>query len=122
MKVAVIGSRSLDESCYGLIGQNLPSGCSEIISGGARGIDAMAEKYAAENNLRITVIRPDYESFDKAAPLIRNSSIVSRADFVLILWDGSSRGSLNVIMTCMKTNKPYKLVLVKKKDKVRDKI
>ena len=112
MKVAVVGSRSLDESCYRLIGQNMPDGCSEVISGGARGIDAMAERYAAENGLVCTVIKPDYRSYERAAPLIRNSSIVAKADFVLILWDGASRGSLNVIETCMKTKKPYKIVLV----------
>ncbi len=99
-----------------MIGQNIPPGCSEIISGGAKGVDTMAERYASENNLLLTVIRPDYDTFDKAAPIIRNSSIVARADFVLVLWDGSSRGSLNVIMTCMKTNKPYRLVLVKRND------
>lgn len=112
MKVAVIGSRSLDDACYPLIREHLPGGCSEIISGGARGVDMLAERFAKEENLLLTVIRPDYAAYDKAAPLIRNAEIVSKADFVLVLWDGRSRGSLNVIMTCMQTNKPYKLVLV----------
>jgi hypothetical protein len=87
-------------------------GCSEIISGGAPGVDRLAEQYAQEENLRLTVLRPDYRLFDRTAPLVRNGEIVRRADYVLILWDGVSRGTLNVIMTCLKTNKPHKLLLV----------
>jgi hypothetical protein len=90
----------------------MPPGTSEIISGGATGADALAERYALEHNLPLTVIRPDYKTYDRQAPLIRNSQIVAESDFTLILWDGISRGSLNVIMTCIRTNKPFKVLLV----------
>ena len=113
MKVAVVGSRNLGDSCYGVVERYVPVGCSEIISGGAAGVDMLAERYAQENNLMLTVMRPDYKTFDRTAPLVRNGEIVRRADYVLILWDGVSRGTLNVIMTCMKTNKPHKLLLIK---------
>ncbi len=113
MKVAVVGSRTLDSQVYALLGLHIPAGCSEIISGGARGVDQLAERYAHENSLKLTVIQPDYDTFDRAAPLIRNAQIIEASDYVVIFWDGVSRGSMNVIMTCMKTNKPYKIILVK---------
>lgn len=113
MRIAVVGSRSLDGRFYPVLSECIPPGASEIISGGASGVDSLAERYAKEQNLPMTVIRPDYKTYAHMAPLIRNSQIVADSDFTLILWDGKSRGSLNVIMTCIKTNKPFKVMLVK---------
>ena len=113
MRVAVVGSRSLDGRCYGMLAEHIPPGVSEIVSGGASGAESLAEQYALERGLPMTVIRPDYKTYDRTAPLIRNSQIVSESDFTLVLWDGISRGSLNVIMTCIRTNKPFKVLLVK---------
>ena len=112
MRVAVVGSRSLDDRCYGVLNEHMPPGVSEIISGGAVGVDRLAERYALERGLPMTVIRPDYKTYDRHAPLIRNSQIVAESDFTLILWNGTSRGSLNVIMSCIRTNKPFKVLLV----------
>ena len=42
LRVAIIGSRDANEDCYNKIIENLPAECSEIISGGARGIDTYA--------------------------------------------------------------------------------
>ena len=42
MKIAIIGSRNLH---IGNIERYLPSDCSEIVSGGAKGIDTCAEQY-----------------------------------------------------------------------------
>ncbi|MDR0381171.1 MAG: DUF2493 domain-containing protein [Oscillospiraceae bacterium] len=113
MRVAVVGSRGLGDVWYTLLCRHIPAECSEIISGGAVGVDTLAERYAAEAGLRLTVIRPDYRLFDRAAPLVRNGRIVREADYVLILWDGVSRGTRHVIMTCLKTGKPYKLLLIR---------
>ncbi len=111
MKIAVVGSRHLGMECYPLIEKHIPKGCSEIISGGAVGIDTVSEKYAKDNDLKLTLFNPDYGKFDRSAPIIRNAEIVAAADFVLIIWDGKSRGSLNVIMTCMDINKPFQVVI-----------
>lgn len=113
VKVAVVGSRKLSATCYEIVERYVPVGCSEVISGGAVGVDMLAERFARENNLKLTVVRPDYKTFDRTAPLVRNGQIVRMADYVLILWDGASRGTLNVIKTCLERNTPHKLLLVK---------
>jgi hypothetical protein len=113
MRVAVVGSRSLDGRCYKILTEHMPPGVSELVSGGASGADSFAERYALEHGLAMTVIRPDYKTYDRQAPLVRNSQIVAASDFTLILWDGGSRGSLNVIMTCIRTNKPFKVLLIR---------
>jgi len=114
MKVAVIGSRGLHDECYDCISDNIPVGCSEIITGGAVGIDTVAARYASEHSLKLSIIEPDYDAHDRSAPIIRNEEIVRASDFVLVIWDGRSRGSLNVIMTCLKINKPVKVMMKKK--------
>ena len=109
MKVAVIGSRTLyvdDLSEY------IPSNCTEIISGGAKGIDSCAAEFAKSNSLKLTEILPDYKSFGKAAPIIRNKQIVDSADFVITFWDGKSKGTLSVINYCRQRSRGLKLVLI----------
>ncbi len=57
MRVAVIGSRGLlvdDLEDY------LPEETTEIISGGARGVDASAKAYALQHGLKRTEYLPEY--------------------------------------------------------------
>ena len=107
MKVAIVGSRGLsveDFSPY------LPPETTEIISGGAKGIDQCAAAYAVAHGLTLTEFKPDYRRYGKGAPLKRNLEIVDYADHVLIFWDGTSRGSRFVINTCEKSGKPHRVV------------
>ena len=90
MKLAIIGSRSIKEID---IGKHLPSGVTEIVSGGARGVDEAAKKYALENNIKYTEFLPDYSKYNKAAPLKRNEQIANYSDMALIFWDGASKGT-----------------------------
>jgi hypothetical protein len=109
MKVAVIGSRELTVNN---IGAHLPSECTEIVSGGARGVDRCAEKYARDMGIKFTVFLPDYDTHGKVAPLIRNKQIVEYSDFVLAFWNGVSRGTYFVIDYCKRTSTPYRIVYV----------
>lgn len=107
MKVAVIGSRDLYVAD---IGSHLPAGCTEIVSGGARGVDTCAARYARDLGLKLTVFLPDYESYGKRAPLIRNREIVNYADRVVAFWNGTSHGTQYVINYCRETNTPCDIV------------
>jgi len=64
-----------------------------IISGGACGIDRIAEEYADKHKISKLILRPQYELYGKAAPLKRNEKMVDIADRILIIWDGISKGS-----------------------------
>ncbi len=106
MNIAVIGSRNLqidDLSAY------LPPETTAIISGGAKGIDACAKRYAEEHGIPFIEIRPAYARYGRAAPLIRNQEIVMRADYVLAFWDGKSKGTNYVIELCQKLKKPIRI-------------
>lgn len=103
MKVAVIGSRGLHVDH---LEDYLPEGVTEIVSGGARGIDACAKDYALRHGLKLTEFLPEYEKYGRGAPLRRNITIIEYADLVLAFWDGRSRGTKYVIDNCKKRNIP----------------
>ena len=99
MKVAVIGSRGLNVSN---LGDYLPQDTTEIISGGAKGIDSCAREYALAHGIKLTEFLPEYEKYGRAAPLKRNITIIENADLVLAFWDGRSKGTRFVIDNCRK--------------------
>ena len=102
MKVAVIGSRGLTIDD---LGKYLPEGTTEIVSGGAKGIDSCAKEYALAHNIKLTEFLPDYKRYGRgAAPLKRNLQIIEHSDIVLAFWDGESKGTKYVIDNCKKMN------------------
>ena len=102
MRVAVVGSRNMEIKH---LGEYLPEKVTEIVSGGARGIDACARKYALENGLKLKEFFPEYNKYGKVTPLKRNLQIIDYADQVIAFWDGHSKGIKFVIENCRKQNK-----------------
>ena len=109
MRVAVIGSRSLTID----ISKYIPAGATEIITGGAEGIDMLAERYADEHRISKHIIRPDYGKHGKAAPLVRNQRIVNLADIIVAFWDGESGGTAFTVKYARQVRKPLKIYKIK---------
>ncbi len=114
MKVAIIGSRNSGCMTAKDIIAYVPQNCSEIVSGGARGIDTLAEQAATTLKLPLTCFTPNYERFGSLAPLKRNVSIVDYSDYVLAFWDMRSSGTRYVLSYCLKCEKPFKIIQIKK--------
>ncbi len=112
MKVAIIGSRSCGKMTSDDIISYIPSNCAEVVSGGARGIDSLAQQAAQKLGLSFRCFLPNYSLFGHIAPLQRNISIVDYSDYVLAFWDMRSRGTRNVISYCMKCEKPFKIIKI----------
>lgn len=110
MKVAIIGSRSLSVNN---LEKYIPDGITEIVTGGAKGIDSCAKEYAQSQGIKLTVFLPDYKSYGKAAPLKRNLQIIDYADRVIAFWDGISSGTDHVIRNCNDRNKEIVVHIVK---------
>ena len=109
MKIAIIGSRNIfiDD-----LGKYSPKNVTEIVSGGAKGVDKCAKKYAENHNIKITEFLPEYSKYGKAAPLKRNIQIIEYADKVLAFWDGKSKGTKHVIDSCEKLGKKVTVIIV----------
>ncbi len=111
MKVAVIGSRGLTVPN---LGEYLPADVSEIVSGGARGVDSSAAQWARAHGVRLSEFFPEYALYGRRAPLLRNIAIVEYSDLVLAFWDGHSRGTAFVIEKCRERGVPLRIFLPKK--------
>ena len=109
MKVAVRGSRGL---CVPDLEKYLPAEVTEIISGGAKGVDTSAKEYALSHDIKLTEFLPEYQKYGRSAPLKRNLTIIENADLVLAFWDGNSRGTKFVIDNCKRRNIPIQIILM----------
>ena len=99
MKIAIVGSRSITVNN---LGDYLPENTTEIVSGGAIGVDRSARNYAKTHNIKLKEFLPEYERYGRSAPLKRNLQIIDYADEVIAFWDGMSHGTRFVIENCKK--------------------
>lgn len=108
MKIAVVGSRSIqshdDAASIHTILDSMP--ITTVISGGARGVDTIARRYAsAHEGVSYMEFLPDWKRHGRRAGIIRNRDIVNAADVVLAFWDRKSSGTKNSIDRAIKMKK-----------------
>lgn len=109
MKLAVIGSRVYPNyaQIYQVISCLPPD--TEIVSGGARGVDYIAKKAAQINLLPYKEFPAEWEIYGKAAGFMRNSLIVDYCEGLIAFWDGESRGTLDSILKAIYQDKLYRI-------------
>ena len=109
MKLAIIGSRNLDID----IRDYIPREVSEIVFGGAKGIDTLARQFAEQNGLTFIEFSPEYNLYGKRAPLVRNEKIADYADEAIALWDGNSKGTAHTIKLFKEKRKKITVYIIK---------
>ena len=68
-----------------------------IVSGGAKGADALGEQFAERNGLGLERYPADWEKHGKGAGFRRNHQMALASDVLVAFWDGKSRGTKNMI-------------------------
>lgn len=116
MKVAIVGSR--EWSNYPLFKVYIDKFRENIqmhmiISGGARGVDSMAEKYALENEIEFVCFPPILEEGFPRAYFRRNVRIVNAADCIIAFPKGKSTGTRHSISLANKLKKQLYVIEVK---------
>lgn len=107
MKVIIAGSRHLaDLSFVEKAISDSKFQITEVVSGGAVGIDLAGEKWAVKNNLPVKQFLPDWKRLGKSAGPIRNAEMAKYADAAIAIWDGVSRGTKNLIDNVTRKNLP----------------
>lgn len=112
-KLIIAGSRSVEN--YDVLLQAIKNSefdmdeFDTIVSGCALGADSLGIRYAMEhkkNIQRFPVSAADWRLHGKAAGPIRNQKMADVGDALIALWDGESRGTLDMIGRMVKDKKP----------------
>ena len=113
MKVIVAGSRTVTDQGY-IIEAVEASGfdITEVVSGTAKGVDQMGELYAYEQGIKTSrfpaawknisvpgaVVKSNrYGKYNAVAGHQRNAKMGDYADALIAVWDGKSKGTLNMV-------------------------
>lgn len=114
LRLAVVGSRDFKD--YTLMQEVLDTFIKKtrpvrvvVISGGAKGADRLAVRWAQSRNFPTSVFLPKWirqdGSKDLTAGFARNKLIVDNCDVMFAFWDGKSRGTKNSIDLATKARK-----------------
>ena len=115
MKLAIVGSKTFTN--YDYLVQSIKDNfnileITEIISGGAEGADTLAERFAEENKIKITVFEAEWTKYGRPAGMIRNKDIIKNCDYVIAFWDGKSPGTKDSINLSIQKKKFCKIIYV----------
>lgn len=111
MKVAIVGSRHYRN--YKQFKKKLvpfKDVITHVVSGGAKGTDTMAERWAHENGKRLTVHSARWGKYGKAAGPIRNTKIVRDVQMVIAFLAPSSKGTRDTIQKAQAANLPVHIM------------
>lgn len=105
MKVIIAGSRSITD--YNTLLEAIEESGFEItiiLSGHAKGVDQLGERYAEEHDIPNIQFLPNW-SVGKHAGFMRNSEMVEEADALIAVYDGKSKGTKDTVTKMRKANK-----------------
>jgi len=113
MKVIIAGSRSItDFETVKKAIEACPFSVTEVVSGGAKGVDKLGEWYADGENIPIKVFKPSWSNLEAPGAIVktnwhgkynaragidRNEQMGDYADALIAVWDGHSRGTKHMI-------------------------
>ena len=76
---------------------------SQVLSGGAPGVDRLAVRWAREHRIPVRIFYPDWIGLGRRAGPVRNEWMAEEADALIALWDGRSRGTRHMIATARRS-------------------
>lgn len=98
MKVIIAGSRDITD--FDIIKQAIKDSefkITEIVSGTARGVDQLGEKYGRINGIKISKFPAKWDKYGRSAGYVRNAQMAKYADALIAVWDEQSKGTKNMI-------------------------
>jgi len=117
IKLAIVGGR--DYTDYENFKKIVKEYCDEIgqlpnfiVSGGAKGVDTMAEQFAKENNIQTIIFKPDWKTLGRKAGIMRNTDIIEASTHVLALPTSKSIGTYDSINKAKQMDKILKVIKV----------
>ena len=112
--ICINGSRSINYINLDLFIDPNHVGC--VVSGGANGVDTLAEHWAKRNHIEFIAYLPQWKKFGKKAGIIRNHEMIEFCDVLISFWDGKSKGTLDTIIYAKKLGVPAYVHLINNLD------
>lgn len=90
-------------------------GSVTIVSGGAKGADTMAERYASSKGYECIIFPADWKQYGRAAGIIRNEQMHKfiaqyKNKGCVAFWDGQSKGTQSNFKLAQKYNNPLRII------------
>ena len=98
MRVIIAGSRGITD--FSLVQEAITESCfeiTEVVSGHARGVDALGEAWALKHGVKLKVFPANWDKYGPRAGPIRNGEMAEYAEALIALWDGKSSGTESMI-------------------------
>lgn len=108
-RVIVAGSRNITSLAAiedALQGSTFTARLTEIVSGGARGVDKLGEHWARSRGVPLRVFPADWGRHPRLAGRLRNTEMAEYADALVAIWDGRSTGTKHMIEAMLYRSKP----------------
>ena len=105
MKCIIAGSRSITDYgpvVAGVEASGFADKITEVVCGGAPGVDRNGQRWAEEHGIEIAEFAPDWSTYGKAAGPFRNEAMAKYADALVLVWDGKSKGSADMLRQAKK--------------------
>lgn len=99
MKTIIAGSRTITN--YAIVLEAIRNSgfqVTEVVCGGAAGVDSLGELYAFEmDGVSIKKFPANWSLYGKKAGHIRNQEMAEYAEALIAVWDGKSTGTQDMI-------------------------
>jgi YspA, cpYpsA-related SLOG family len=98
LKTIIAGSRNITD--LDLLEQFIEKSglqITTVISGSARGIDKLGETWADKHDIPVLRYPAEWKKYGRGAGPVRNKDMVDNAEACIVLWDGRSKGTKNMI-------------------------
>lgn len=111
MKLAIVGSRNwpYPMMIHAWMLSQIQF-ATEIVSGGAKGVDTFAMQFASDFNIPFKEFPADWERLGKQAGFVRNAEIVKYADRVVAFSLGDSPGTKHTIGLARRAGKLQEVI------------
>lgn len=98
MRTIIAGSRTITNPQFIIDAvKNCGWEISTIIEGGAIGVDTLARNYAKQHSIQLETYPAEWKKWGKSAAYIRNQQMATKAEALIAIWDGQSKGTKHMI-------------------------
>ena len=114
MRVIIAGSRHCcDDEIVELAVRDSNFDVTEVISGGCRGIDSCAIRFASNNDIPLMKFNALWHKYGRKAGPFRNEEMAEYGEALIAIPGPGSRGTYNMIHCMKRLNKPIYVYQIK---------